>query len=124
MAIYRKVYYDKDTGQVIMSYGYSEQGFVITTLIQDYYTFKELNNRHIDQIGLIELEEDNYDEDFRLCGNNIQVDLVTKEFTFNYPTTNGITSSNKGLVEEMNDLKNLNESLNLAIIELFDILLG
>lgn len=124
MAIYRKVYYDKSTGQVILSQAYNQIGFVETSLIEDYHSIKELNKYYLDSIGMIELHNDEYDEDFRLCGNNIQVDLVTKEFTFNRPTENGIVPSKKGLLEEMAELKAENESLNLAIIELFDILLG
>lgn len=126
MAIYRKVYYDKNTGQVIKSQAYTEEGFIETTLLQDYHSIKELSEYYLDVIGMLELRNDNLDESFRLCGNNIQVDLVTKELTFNYPSDNGgqpITSE-KSLPEQLQDLKTENESLNLAIIELFDILLG
>lgn len=111
MAIYRKVYYDKFSGQVITQISFSE-GYVKTTLLQDYQSNKALNSLLFDSIAVLELRFDNYDESFRRCGNNVRVDLNTLQLYFTYPTENGgTTAPTKPFEQQISDLKTENAVL-------------
>ena len=105
MSYYRKIYYDNQTGNVIRMEAKPNADFIKTTFDQDYQSIKELNNRLYNTIGLLELNNDQYDEDFAVCGLNVKVDLVTKELTFMHPTDNGTTAPEKPFVEQIDDVK-------------------
>lgn len=121
MAIYRKVYYDKVSGKVIHQQGYNFQGFIKTTLQQDYQSIKDLNSRSIDTIGLVEFEYDSYDEDFLLCGNNVKVDLNTEELIFTYPSGGGgSVTPDRPLTEQVTELKTENTKLKQQLVQTND----
>ena len=106
MSYYRKIYYDNQTGNVIRMEAKPNADFIKTTFDQDYQSIKELNNRLYNTIGLLELNNDQYDDDFAVCGLNVKVDLVTKELTFMHPTGNGEqTTPEKPLVDQIADLQ-------------------
>lgn len=115
MAIYRKVYYDLISGKVIHQQGFSFQGFIKTTFLQDYQTIKDLNSRSIDTIGLVEFEYDSYDEDFILCGNNVKVDLNTEELIFTYPNGGGSVTPDRPLTQQVTELKVQNAQLKSLV---------
>lgn len=115
MAHYRKIYYDKVSGKVIHQEG-QPLGIIKTTLTQDYQTIKDLNERSIDTIALLELENDSYDFDFQQCGNNVTVvNPTTKELAFTYPAPVGPVTPEKPWSQQLIDLKSENSQLKQQI---------
>jgi hypothetical protein len=115
MAYYRKIYYDNQTGSVIRMEAKPNADFIKTTFDEDYQSIKDLNNRAVNTIGLLELYNDQYDQDFAVCGLNVKVDLVTKELRFMHPTDNGDTTPEKPFVDQITDLKELLDQSRVAI---------
>lgn len=77
----RKIYYDKATGQVIASTG--EGDMMETTKEQDFAGFSALAERVPETVDFIQLEYEQFKEDFRRC-SGLKVDLETKELRFTY----------------------------------------
>jgi hypothetical protein len=90
MTTYRKIYYDKSSGEVIYHVSFNSE-FIKTTFDQDYDSIKGLNQRVKDTIGLIELNNDNYDQEF-LSSNGVKVNITNKELEFSYPDPNEPTA--------------------------------
>lgn len=83
----RRIYYDKETGNVLVNI-IQRQGFVKeTTAEQDIETFKALSERNRDTFSYIELEYGQYAQDFAEC-NGYRVNPETKELEFSYPDPN------------------------------------
>lgn len=87
MKIGRRIYYDKQTGNVILDTGEREGHVVPTTVEQDIETFKALKERVRDTFDYIELEFGQYAQDFMEC-NGYRVNPETKELEFSYPDPN------------------------------------
>ncbi|PWA08668.1 hypothetical protein DCC39_14615 [Pueribacillus theae] len=87
MKIGRRIYHEKETGNVIIDTG-ERQGYVIpTTVEQDIETYKALSERNRDTFDVIELEYGQYAQDFAEC-NGYRVNPGTKELEFSYPDPN------------------------------------
>lgn len=87
MDIGRKIYYEIETGNVILDTG-ERQGFVVpTTVEQDMQTYKGLTERNREAVDVIELEYGQYAQDFAES-NGYRVNPETKELEFSYPDPN------------------------------------
>lgn len=89
MKIGRRIYFDKQTGNVLVDTG-ERQGFVKpTTIEQDIQAYKALSERNDDTFDYIELEFGQYAADFAVC-NGYRVNPETKQLEFSYPDPSGI----------------------------------
>lgn len=119
----RRIYYDKETGNVLVNTG-QRQGFVKeTTIEQDIQNYKALSERNRDTFDYIELEYGQYDEDFS-ASNGYRINPETKELEFSYPDSENPDKEpekddfRKPLSEELDDLKNRTQSTEDAIFQL------
>ena len=87
MKIGRKIYFDKITGDPIVTI-VERQGFVTkTTLEQDIKSFTALTERNRETFDVIELEFGSFAQDFSEC-NGYRVNPQTKQLEFSYPGPN------------------------------------
>lgn len=84
MEIGRKIYYEKDTGNVIVDTGERSGDVVPTTIEQDFRTYTALAGRVPDSVGCLELAFGSYPDSFAKC-NGYRVDVDTKVLQFSYP---------------------------------------
>jgi hypothetical protein len=84
MKIGRKIYYDKLTGNVILTTSEMQGSVVETTLEQDVSTFEELNGRIAGTFDFVQLAYGEFAHDFTEC-NGYRVNVETKELEFSYP---------------------------------------
>ncbi|MEG0261169.1 MAG: hypothetical protein RR651_14975 [Lysinibacillus sp.] len=119
MKIGRRVYYDKQTSNVILDTG-ERQGFVTqTTIEQDVSVYKVLSDRNRDTIDVIELQYGQYAQDFVEC-NGYRVNPVTKTLEFSYPDPNEPDLEplyQEALSVKVASLEEQNTALMLAIAE-------
>lgn len=87
MKIGRRIYFDKDTGNVIVDVGERRGSVVPTTTEQDIKNYTALSERNRDSFDYIELEYGQYAQDFAEC-NGYRVNPETKELEFSYPDPN------------------------------------
>ena len=83
MKIGKRIYYDNQTGEVILDTGERSGNVVPTTVERDIEVFKQLSNRNRDTFDYIELEYGQYREDF-LHATSYQVNPKTRELVFSY----------------------------------------
>jgi hypothetical protein len=117
----RKIYYDKQTGNVILSTG-EMVGFVQeTTIDQDFETYAALKERVRDTVGVIQLEFGQYAADFAQC-NGYRVNLETQELEFSYPDPNETEPQEpvyrKPLSEELEETKQAIAELTLLLAQI------
>lgn len=84
LKIGKRIYYDKETGNVIVDTGERQGSVVPTTIEQDIKVFKELSSRNRNTFDVIELEFGQYSRDFAEC-YSYRVDPTTKKLEFSYP---------------------------------------
>jgi hypothetical protein len=83
----RKIFYDLETGNVIVDTG-ERQGFVMaTTIEQDVSSYKALSERNRETFDVIELPFGIYMQDFAIC-EDYKVNVETKKLEFFYPDPN------------------------------------
>ena len=82
MRIGRTIFYDKQTGNIIVNTGERED-YVKPTIEQYMNSYRELKERDPETIGYIELEVDEYQQDFEE-GRLVGVDPETEELIFDY----------------------------------------
>ena len=87
MKIGRRIYYDKETGNVIIDTGERNGSVVPMTVEQEFQTYKALAERVPETVGVLELEYGEYAEDFRQS-NGVWVNPDTLTLEFNYPDPN------------------------------------
>lgn len=87
MEIGRKIYYDLETGNLLVDTGERQGAVVSTTVEQDIAVFKTLNERNRETFDVIELEYGQYAQDFAEC-NGFRVNVETKTLEFSYPDPN------------------------------------
>jgi hypothetical protein len=118
MAIYRKVYYDLTSGQIIYHCSFGSKGFVKTTLDLDYEIIQPLKERVKSTIGLLEFNNDNFDQDFSIC-TGVRVNLDTKGLEFTYPQEGESTEPvfQKPLTEQVTELKTENAELKQQLVQ-------
>lgn len=87
MKLGRRIYYEKETGNVIKDTG-DRQGIVVPTSIeQDIEAFKVLSERNRETFDVIELVYGQYAQDFAEA-SGYRVNPETKELEFSYPDPN------------------------------------
>lgn len=84
MQIGRKIYFDNKTGEVLANTGQHSGDVRETTQEEDFETYKALSERVPETVGVIQLEYDQYDQDFAE-GILDHVDPETKQLNFRYP---------------------------------------
>jgi len=93
----RKIYYDKSTGEILVSVG-ERSGFVReTTVEEDIATFKVLSERNRETFDYIQLEYGQYSQDFMECnGYRVNIEKLAElpddrkheALEFTYPDPN------------------------------------
>ena len=120
----KKIYYDINTGEVLIIMSEMGGEYRETTFEEDYNTYKVLNERLINTIGCIQLEYGQYAEDFAQC-NGYRVNPETKQLEFSYPDPNATELQEqvyqKPLTEQMKELEQRQEIIQQV---LDDLLLG
>lgn len=121
----RRIFYDRITGNKLV-----EQGFKYymtpTTVEQDIASHTVLSDRNRDSFDFIEIEFDQYAQDFAEC-NGYRVNPETKELEFSYPDPNEPTAPpvyQKPLSEQIAELKAENLATMGAVAEVYEMLLG
>lgn len=79
----RKLYFDIETGEVILDTGEKMGSVVATTVEKDIETYKALSERNRETFDVIELPYGFYNADFTAC-NSYRVNPETKELEFSY----------------------------------------
>ncbi|QOY37986.1 hypothetical protein AWH56_010705 [Anaerobacillus isosaccharinicus] len=118
----RKIYYEKETGNVILDTGERMGSAIPTTVEQDFNTFVEIKNRVPETIDVIELPYGMYADDFRIS-NGYRVNVETKEIEFSYPDPNELEREpvyQKPLSLQVDELKRENTLLKAQNIALVD----
>ncbi|MNO65887.1 hypothetical protein D3C76_566620 [compost metagenome] len=87
MQIGRKIYYDKETGSVLVDTGERSGDVVETTWEQDFNSYKALTERVEETVGVIELEYGEHAQDFAEC-SGYRINVNTKKLEFSYPDPN------------------------------------
>lgn len=85
MRIGAKVYYDKETGNVIQEVGERSGDVVETTTKQDFASYLKLAERVPETVEMIQFEYGIHETDFKAGGIITRIDLVTMEPLFTYP---------------------------------------
>lgn len=118
-----KIYYDKTTGDRIWDVSYNQD--TVVNFDHDYETVIDLNSRVKDSIGLLVLENGEYEQDFAE-GRLIGVDLEKKIPLFAYPNPEDPGQELTPLVplsEEVIRLTNENKAQDQVIEELMFVII-
>ncbi|SCG82731.1 hypothetical protein DW1_1158 [Proteiniborus sp. DW1] len=83
----KKIYYDKITGDIILTTSERIGNVRETTTEEDFQTYQALKERVPDTVGIIQLEYGQYSQDFIEC-NGYRVNLETMQLEFSYPDPN------------------------------------
>lgn len=128
-----KVYYDLQSGNVIVITPESAGIVVETTRDQDFKLFQALADKVPDSVGMIQLDHGAYILDRAEGGRIARVDLETLEPLFDYPPKGdeetqppmvSFTSQIAELAAENQRLREENNSNQLALMELHMMLLN
>ncbi|MGE6602579.1 hypothetical protein ACQKEY_12715 [Lysinibacillus fusiformis] len=114
-----KIYYDKLTGEVILTIPEKSSSEAIeTTKEQDFIMFNVLAARNPETVDFIQLPYGQYRSDFEIA-NSWKVDLKTGQVLFEYPKfETPISEQLLLLMQENEELKVENKELKLALAEL------
>lgn len=126
MNIGRRIYYDSVIGSAIVDTGERQGAVTHTTVEQDILVYTALSERNRDTFDVLELPYGAYAQDFTEC-NGYRVNPETKTLEFSYPDPNNPEAPKafiKPLTEQIAEVKTENESLNLAVIDIYEIILG
>ncbi|WP_063848060.1 hypothetical protein NYE80_30945 [Paenibacillus sp. FSL H7-0357] len=129
MEIGRKIYFDKATGNVILDTGEMVGDVVKTTREQDFASFKVLNERVEETVGMIELEFGQYNVEFRESWGRFRVNLETEELEFLYTNPEAPEEPTepvyqKPLTEQIKDLTTELSSTQMALADNYEQLLS
>lgn len=122
----RKIYYEKDTGDVILvTLEKYHENAVNTTKEQDFQMYDVLAARNPDTIGVIQLEYGQYQAEFQ-SARSVKVDPETKEILFEYPRfdpplitqLDNLKADNQHLKAENEQLKQKVNELETALLEM------
>ncbi|MGC5775669.1 hypothetical protein [Paenibacillus pabuli] len=128
-----KVYYDLQSGNVIVITPESAGIVAETTWEQDFKLYQALADKVPDSVGMIQLEHGAYMLDRAEGGMVARVDLATLEPLFEYPPKGGeepqppevsFTSQISELAAENQSLREENNANQLALMELHMMLLN
>ncbi|QOY37037.1 hypothetical protein AWH56_005170 [Anaerobacillus isosaccharinicus] len=116
----RKIYFDKETGNIILDTGEQMGSVVETTLQQDFESYKVLSERNPETIDVIYLPYGAFSGDFAEC-SGYRVNLQTMELEFSYPDPNDPESPQefiKPLSQEVEELKQRQQFTEDALLEI------
>ncbi|MGN7169256.1 hypothetical protein ACTHSJ_25665 [Paenibacillus cellulositrophicus] len=122
----RKLFYDKSTGGAIqMVDGDIVYGDVLETTIEEAFEkYSKLSERVPDTVGVLELEYDEYLQDF-IEGVWTGVDLTSMKPQFHYLDPNDPEQQEPvlqpPLTEQINELRERQDSTEAAILALMDV---
>jgi hypothetical protein len=107
LEIGRRIFYDLVTGNILADSGERSGNVKETQISDDFASYKNLNERSPQSVGIIQLEFDQLSQDFLKCnGYRVNPDTKTLEFTYpdpNIPPTPPVFQ--KPLTEQMKDVK-------------------
>jgi hypothetical protein len=117
MKVGRKIYYELQTGDVVLVVPEKFSG-IQTTKEQDFAMYETLSIRNPETVGVIQLEYGQYSSDFQTC-NSVRVDLDTGGLLFNYPVfEQPLSVAVNTLRAENTELSSRNEALNQQVADL------
>ena len=87
MRIGKRIYFDIETGNIILDTGERVGAVVKTTIEQDITSYKVLNERNRESYDYIELEYGQYAQEFTEA-SGYKVNPETKELEFSHPDPN------------------------------------
>lgn len=110
----RRIYYDINTGDLILDTGEKFFGAVKTTLEEDISTYKVLSERNIESFDYIDLEYGYLANEFSTC-TTYKVNVLTKEIEFFYSDgSNNV--NNKPLSEQLKELEERQKATEDALL--------
>ena len=113
ITIPRKIYYEKNTGIVLLDTGEATAyGLRKTTKEEDFALYNELKNKNPDAVDFIELEIGQFADEF-VQSESFSVDVTTKDILFLYPEEKLYEPSlfdKVGLLEEENQMLGMEQS--------------
>jgi len=128
MKIGRRIYYDKQTGNVIVDTGERQGDVVPTTVEQDFQTYRALAERVPETVGVLELQFGEYAADFAACnGYRVDVSGETPTLVFSYPDPNEPEAPpvfQKPLLVRLEELREENLTIMEAIAELYEMVVS
>lgn len=122
-----KVYYDKDTGNVIQEIGERSGGVMGTSRAEDFKTYAALAERVPDTVGMVQFEFGVHEADYQAGGIITRIDLETMEPLFTYPDPVDPETPQEprpALSKQVNQLAAESNANQLALMELHLMLLG
>lgn len=123
MEIGRRIYYQIETGIVILDTGERSGDVVETTIEQDFQSYTVLAERVPETVGILELDYGQYNRDFSEC-SGYRVDQETGELEFSYDPINTEQPAEpvyqKPLTEQIATLQQRTEANEAAILALLD----
>ncbi|MHA7962886.1 hypothetical protein ACX93W_01990 [Paenibacillus sp. CAU 1782] len=119
MQIGRRLYFELETGNIILDAGERSGNVIETTVEQDFDSYVALSARVPETVGMLQLEYGQYAEDFAAC-NGYRVDPDTEQVLFSYPDPEEpeVPIFQRPLTETVAVLESENTALKLALAEL------
>lgn len=127
MDIGMKVYYDLETGYVIVNTGERSGDWTETTIERDFLIYKSLSERVPETVGLVKLQFGAYAADLTEGGIINRIDLETLEPLFTYPDQTDPETPQEprpALSQRVDQLAAESNANQLALMELHMMLLG
>jgi hypothetical protein len=124
-----RIYFDKQTGQVIQMTGnYQDEGLTNYESVEEQILkYTKLSERNRDTFDVLELPYGAYAEDFAQC-NGYRVNPETKTLEFSYPDPNATEPQEpvyvKPLTEQIEELRQENLTTLLALTEVYEMIIG
>lgn len=115
MKIGAKIYYDKNTGNVIVNTGERSGVVVETTVEQDFEIYRDLAQRFPESVGMIQLGYGEYDSDVSAGGVISKVDLITLKPLFTYPTPDTEPEPQPSLSQKVDDIEKRQDLMQEAL---------
>ncbi len=115
MNIGAKIYYEKETGNVLVNTGERSGNVVETSVEQDFVVYAELAKRVRETVGMIQLEYGEYAPDISSGGVITKVDLNTLKPLFTYPTPDAEPEPQPSLSQKVDDIEKRQDLMQDAL---------
>lgn len=118
--MFRRLYFDKQTGNVILNYSFNSGSYAIPTIEQDFASYIDLNNKNIETVGYKDFHNGEYEQDFMQC-NGCRVNPETLQMEFSYPDPNEPTQETiyqKPFSEKIKELEARQTDTEIALANL------
>lgn len=123
MQIGRKIYYDLETGNIIIDTGERSGSVVETTVEQDFVTYAALAERVPSTVGCLQLDYGEFAQEFAECnGYWVDVSSETPSLLFSYPNPEQPEEPfvyRKPLSEQVQEQEQRLADVELALADLF-----